>query len=117
MILSTPCFRSSFTAAVIASASLPIRTCGPGEEMTSEPTELKVARPVECLSRLIEQSPWLLADRAAAPGVLALLERAARSPAYLLRLGHDTYGAPAALRDVVSGALAPQIVARTGPGA
>ncbi|HET6232977.1 MAG TPA: hypothetical protein VFE05_23065, partial [Longimicrobiaceae bacterium] len=45
----------------------------------------------DALAALIRQSPWLLADRAAAPAVLALLQSAAGHPAFALRVGLDAY--------------------------
>jgi hypothetical protein len=48
----------------------------------------------DALARLLRQSPWLLADRGAAPRVLRLLREAASLPAYELRLGLDTYANP-----------------------
>lgn len=57
----------------------------------AEPTSLSPAPPAEALAGLVRQSPWLMADRVAAPAVMALLQRAAAHPAYALRLGLDTY--------------------------
>jgi hypothetical protein len=54
-------------------------------------TALSRASAPESLSGLLQQSPWLLADPGTAPEVLALLQRAARLPAYALRLGADSY--------------------------
>lgn len=45
----------------------------------------------DALTRLIRQSPWLLADRQAAARVLALLQATSTKPAYVLRLGLDSY--------------------------
>jgi hypothetical protein len=56
-----------------------------------EATALLPAAPADALAALVRQSPWLLADRAAAPAVMSLLQRAAAAPAYGLRLGLDTY--------------------------
>ena len=56
----------------------------------------------DALARLLRQSPWLLADRGAAPGVLRLLQEAASLPAYELRLGLDTYADPQRLVRVLA---------------
>ena len=55
------------------------------------PTALTRVSAPESLSRLLQQSPWLLADPGTAAEVLALLQRAARLPAFELRLGADSY--------------------------
>jgi hypothetical protein len=56
----------------------------------------------DALARLLRQSPWLLADRGAAPRVLLLLQEAASLPAYALRLGLDTYADPERLVRVLA---------------
>jgi hypothetical protein len=56
----------------------------------------------DALARLLRQSPWLLADRGAAPRVLLLLQEAASLPAYELRLGLDTYADPERLVRVLA---------------
>ncbi len=63
------------------------------------PTALVPMTPADALSRLVRQTPWLLADRATAPRLLELLTRAGRRPAFLLRLGLDTFRDPELLRD------------------
>jgi hypothetical protein len=53
------------------------------------------ARPVvaaEALAAVVRQSPWLMADRVAAPKVLAVLQAVATGPAFALTLGRDSYG-------------------------
>jgi hypothetical protein len=60
-------------------------------------TALEPVPAAEALAALLRQSPWLLGDRAGAPGVLALLRRAALAPAHELRLGLDTFADPARL--------------------
>jgi hypothetical protein len=60
----------------------------------AEPTALAPMRAPDALAGLLRQSPWLLADRAAAPAVLALLREAALFPAHRLHLGLDTYADP-----------------------
>ena len=71
-----------------------------------EPDAATARTPVpaaEALAALLRQSPWLLADRAVAADVLALLGRAATRPAHGLRLGLDTYADPGRLAAVVAG--------------
>jgi hypothetical protein len=81
-------------------------------------TAVAPLHPAGALSRLLQQSPWLLADAGAAPSLLALLERAARHPAFELRLGADSYADPARLRAVVEPALlAPAFRIRPAEGA
>jgi hypothetical protein len=55
------------------------------------PTALSPLAPSGALAGVVRQSPWLVADRAAAPGVLALLRAACEAPAFSLRLGLDSY--------------------------
>lgn len=55
------------------------------------PTTLEPLHPAGALSLLLRHSPWILADAAGAPPVLALLQRAAELPAHALRLGRDSY--------------------------
>ncbi|MDB4916025.1 MAG: hypothetical protein JWM95_3669 [Gemmatimonadetes bacterium] len=55
-------------------------------------TSTQPAAGASVMAALIRQSPWLLADKVAAPQVLALLERAAHLTAMTLELGSDTYG-------------------------
>jgi hypothetical protein len=61
------------------------------------PTALEPAHAADALAALLRQSPWLLADRVAAAGVLALLRRAASARSHGLRLGLDTYADPGLL--------------------
>lgn len=56
-----------------------------------EPTVIAATPAADALAGLLRQSPWLLADRAAAPTVLGLLHSACGHPAFALRLGLDTY--------------------------
>ena len=67
-----------------------------------EPTVLAPAPASRALEALLRQSPWLLADRDAAPGILALLTRAASLPAFSLRLGRDTFARPDALLAILT---------------
>lgn len=66
------------------------------------PTALEPAAAADALAALVRQSPWLLADGAAAPGVLALLADAARLPVRALRLGRDAYADPAVLVEALA---------------
>ena len=54
---------------------------------------------------LIRQSPWLLADRGAAPAVVQVLSEVARLPRYALRTGLDTFGKPDRLRTLLEAVL------------
>ncbi|HEX6913418.1 MAG TPA: hypothetical protein VF142_23640, partial [Longimicrobium sp.] len=65
------------------------------------PTALEPAEPGGALAGLLRQSPWLLADRGAAPRVLHLLRDTALLPAHGLRVGLDTYTDPARLAAIV----------------
>jgi hypothetical protein len=69
------------------------------------PTALAPLAAADPLARLLDLSPWLLADPGAAPDILALLQAAALTPAYELRLGNDCYGDPALLQLVLRPAL------------
>jgi hypothetical protein len=68
-----------------------------------EPTALAPAGAGDALAALLRQSPWLLADRAAAPRVLALLRETALLPAHVLHLGLDTYADPELLAERLDG--------------
>jgi hypothetical protein len=63
------------------------------------PTRLAPLPAADALAGLLRQSPWLLADRVAAPAVLALLREAALFPTHRLHLGRDTYADPALLAE------------------
>ncbi|HEV3049476.1 MAG TPA: hypothetical protein VGX50_04170, partial [Longimicrobium sp.] len=71
----------------------------------AEPTALRPAHPADALAQLIRQSPWLLADAHAAPGVLALLSRMSKTPVFHLALGTDTYADPQLLQVSVAEAV------------
>ncbi len=62
-----------------------------------EPTACSPVPASDALARVVRQSPWLLADPAAAPPLLALLGRVASLPAYELRLGRDSFRRPGPL--------------------
>jgi hypothetical protein len=66
------------------------------------PTELSPLPASQALAALMRQSPWLLADRACAPEVLAFLRSACERPAYTLRRGLDSYRDTARLLDVLA---------------
>jgi len=67
----------------------------------AEPTLLAPIAAADALARLVRQTPWLLACRRTAPGVLALLTRAVRDGAFSLRLGSDTYRDAAILTPLI----------------
>lgn len=56
-----------------------------------ERTGLEPVPPGTALTTLIRQTPWLMADRRAAPGVLTLLQAMVGLPAFALTLGRETY--------------------------
>ena len=66
-------------------------------------TSLSVAADAAAFAALVRQSPWLMADRAMAGDVMALLRDAASHPAFSLSLGRDSY----ARGDVLAERLAP----------
>ncbi len=63
----------------------------------SEPTASSPLGAADALSALLRQSPWLFADRVAAPLTLALLRRAAATRSAALTLGLDSFADPARL--------------------
>jgi len=71
------------------------------------PTAVAPVAAADALSRLLDQSPWLLADPGAAAAILALLGDTARTPRYELRLGGDCYRDPARLQQVLRPVLDP----------
>jgi hypothetical protein len=83
------------------------------------PTALEPVAPAAALGMLLDQSPWLLADRAGARPVLALLQCAARLPAFALRLGLDSHHDPAVLRTALAPAAeaARRVGGAPSPGA
>lgn len=64
-----------------------------------QPTSVAPLPAADALAGLLRQSPWLLADRASAAEVLALLRDVAALPAFELRLGLDSYTDPPLLID------------------
>ena len=60
-------------------------------------TEVRPASSADAFAALVRQSPWLLADAAAAPAISGLLAATAARPAGSIRLGRDTYGDPVSL--------------------
>lgn len=73
------------------------------EVNADRPTSLAVAADAAAFTALVRQSPWLMADRAVAGDVMALLRDAASHPAFSLSLGRDSY----ARGDVLAERLAP----------
>ena len=76
----------------------------------SEPTSAARVDAATAFTALVRQSPWLIADRGAAPAVMALLRDASAQPAYGLSLGRDGY----ARGDVLAACLAPARAAADG---
>ncbi len=58
------------------------------------PTEVTPVRGSDAFAQLVRQSPWLMADRSAAPLVLTLLTATASRPRFDLRLGLDSFRSP-----------------------
>jgi hypothetical protein len=69
------------------------------------PTSAVQVDGARALTALVRQSPWLMADRGAAPAVLALLRDAAARPAHALSLGRDCY----ARGDLLAARLGPAL--------
>ena len=67
-----------------------------------QPTSLQRASGADVLAALVRQSPWLLADRTAAPRVLALLRTAATVSLAHLTLGLDTFARPDRLAEMLT---------------
>ena len=98
----------------VAPAALGLRlAAGPIELAGTLHTSVAAARPTtaatlsagDAFIGLVRQSPWLLADRAAAPAIVDRLSALARLPRLTLSLGCDTFGQPDALRAVVEHGL------------
>lgn len=98
----------------VAPAALGLRlAAGPIEIAGTLHTSVAAARPTtasmmpagDAFIGLVRQSPWLLADRAAAPAIVDRLSALARLPRLTLSLGLDTFGRPDALRTVVENTL------------
>jgi hypothetical protein len=70
-----------------------------------QPTTASMTSATEAFIGLVRQSPWLLADRAAAPAIVERLSALARLPSVAISLGRDTFGRPDALRAVVEDSL------------
>lgn len=68
-------------------------------------TELAPAQAGEVVIALVRQSPWLMADRQVAPGVLRMFAALAEGPGFWLRLGRDVYGRPDRLESMVTSTL------------
>ncbi|MEO8563498.1 MAG: hypothetical protein ABI601_15570 [bacterium] len=69
------------------------------------PTSVSPVHAATAFAALVRQSPWLMADRGAAPVVLDLLREASDRPAFALTLGRDGY----ARGDVIAERLAPAL--------
>jgi hypothetical protein len=69
------------------------------------PTALAPVHAAGALALLVRHAPWLLADAGAVRPVLELLLRAARLPAYELRLGRDCYCDTGVLQIALDGAI------------
>lgn len=94
---------SEVTGRRVASGTVPSgRVAGPKElsgillpsVVPDRPTALAPASSADGFEALIRQSPWLLADRAAAPSAVELLTGVARLPVRRLSLGRDSYRRP-----------------------
>lgn len=70
-----------------------------------QPTTVSVTTATDAFIGLVRQSPWLLADRTAAPAIVERLSALARLPSVAVSLGRDTFGQPDALRSVVEPTL------------
>jgi len=81
----------------------------------AEPTAAGPMHPAGALGRLLQGSPWLLADAEVAPSILALQREAASLPAFELRLGDDCYRDPARLVAILASVVAPRVTRGT-PG-
>jgi len=69
---------------------------------SKETTRRSPISPADAMANLVRQSPWLLADRVAAPRVLELLQKVTSHPRYDLRLGLDTFANGEFLEKIVS---------------
>lgn len=67
----------------------------------ARPSAVSIMTAGESFIGLVRQSPWLLADRAAAPAIVERLSALARLPRRAVSLGRDTFGRPRALRTVI----------------
>jgi len=66
-----------------------------------QPTQVSTIASSEAFTALVRQSPWLMADRAAAQSAVDLLSAVCRLPHFELQLGLDTFGKPAQLRTLL----------------
>jgi hypothetical protein len=71
------------------------------------PTATAPIHAATAFAGLVRQSPWLMADRGAAPAVIELLRDACSRPAFALTLGRDSY----ARGDVIADRLGPALSA------
>jgi len=70
-----------------------------------QPSRASMTSASDAFVGLVRQSPWLLADAAAAPPIVERLSALARLPSVSISLGRDTFGRPNALRAVVERTL------------
>jgi hypothetical protein len=68
---------------------------------SDQPTSVSAMSAADAFLHIVRQSPWLLADRRAAPSVMETLSSVAALPCYSLQLGLDTFGSPDRLREVL----------------
>lgn len=71
------------------------------------PTSMTRITAADALGRLIRQSPWVMTQADAAPGLLQLLSAAASLPAYTLSVGYDTYRDYDALLSIMQARMEP----------
>jgi hypothetical protein len=71
------------------------------------PTAVDPVHAATAFASIVRQSPWLMADKGAAPAVLDVLRRTANRPAFALTLGGDSY----ARGDLLAARLAPALAA------
>ena len=77
--------------------------------VADEPTSVARVSASTAFTRLLRQSPWLMADVACAVPLAALLADVASLPAYEVRLGHDCYRDARPLLAALADAGAPGI--------
>jgi len=74
------------------------------------PTSVSPLHAAAAFAGLVRQSPWLMADRGAAPAVIELLRDACSRPSFALSLGRDSY----ARGDVLAARLGPALSVANG---
>lgn len=73
--------------------------------VAAAPTAARRVTGADVFTALVRQSPWLMADRVAAPGISALLRSVAGRPGVALDLGADSYGKGTMLAELLTGHL------------